>query len=236
MKNFQKSTNEYLNNALGALSNAFNNYETYEDFEKFNASRFLLTDHILFTLFNRTATGILDAIQFIGKDHPDYIIEVSSVVRRFHAKELMVGIDPIISDFISKNPNKIDLEDIGAIMETKMNFHKLISIPVHIREGNTRYQLIQKFIGFYAEDYIRMHIKDYKIGEITTWDDEYWDTIFHWIGFRSVFNKLFGLGIDVQLDDHDNKEIISRLVITERNNDRVPSKVVSVEIPINCKN
>ena len=228
MRNFDKDTNKYLLEVFSKVSKHIDEFTTYEDFSKFCDNRFTLHNHILFTILSVTADGISDAIQFIGNDHKELIKEISD----FQSKKVTVesSTDKIFSDLDKIYNGFMNYEDLSAIMSYKSRYDKHCSIPVYIREMNNRDQLIQKFIGFYAEDYIRLYLHDYKAKGVTTYDDDYWYTFFHWIGFRAVFNKLYGLGMDTHIESEEDDKIVGELVVFA-NNCGTADNIALVKIP-----
>ena len=187
----------------------------------------MLHNHILFTMLGITADSISDAIQFVGSDHKTLLKSISDI----NAKRESVGNinDGIFSELDRLYNGFMNGEDLAAIMSYKSRYDKHCNIPVYIRQENTRNQLIQKFIGFYAEDYMRLHLHAYKIDDVKTYDDDYWYAFFHWVGFKAIFDKLYGLKIDTRIESIDNS-INGELVVFNNNQD-IKNEIVSVKIP-----
>lgn len=239
MRNFSEETNSYLREVYNGLEKEFNKFKCYEDFNSFNVSRFRLHNHLLFSLLEVTSNGIADAIQFIGCDHDDLKTEVTKIIENSTKENKAVE----KLDFIDSYG--LPESDIASIMSFKCHFEKLMHITLGIRSGNTRYELIQKFIGFYAEDYIRMSIRESNSDPIKTYDDEYWYAKFHYIGFRFVFLELFHLGFKMEIDTFYENIKKGRLMVAVDSKDKVlgrlhviagaigvPYNVVTVELPI----
>lgn len=227
MRNFSEDTNNYLSEVFTVLSKLIDEFNSYEDFSKFNDSRFMLHNHILFTMLGITADGISDAIQFVGSDHKTLLKSISAINARRESVENIN--DGIFSELDRLYNGFMNGEDLAAIMSYKSRYDKHCNIPVYIRQENTRNQLIQKFIGFYAEDYMRLHLHTYKIDDVKTYDDDYWYAFFHWIGFKAIFDKLYGLKIDTRIESIDNS-INGELVVFNNNQD-IKNEIVSVKIP-----
>ena len=227
MRNFSEDTNKYLSEVFTILSKLIDKFDSYEDFSKFNDNRFMLHNHILFTMLGITADGISDAIQFVGSDHKDLVKSISDINDK---KESAENIDDGTFSKLDRLYNGfMNSEDLTAIMSYKSRYDKHCNIPVYIRQENTRNQLIQKFIGFYAEDYMRLHFHAYKIDDVKTYDDEYWYAFFHWIGFKAIFNKVYNLDIDTRVEYIDSS-INGELVVFNNNQD-IKNEIVSVKIP-----
>lgn len=233
MRNFDKDTNQYLSEVFSKVSRHIDEFNNYEDFSKFCDNRFILHNHVLFTILSVTAEGISDATQFVGNDHTELTKEISSI----QAKKVSVenNSDAVISELDQIYNGFMNYEDLSALMSYKSRYDKHCNIPVYVRQANTRDQLIQKFIGFYAEDYIRLYLHDYKAKEVTTYDDDYWYAFFHWIGFRAVFNKLYDLGIDTRIESEEDGKIVGELVVF-RNNHGTADNVALVKIPFKTGN
>ena len=227
MRNFSEDTNNYLSEVFTVLSKLIDEFNSYEDFSKFNDSRFMLHNHILFTMLGITADGISDAIQFVGSDHKTLLKSISDINAKRESVENIN--DGIFSELDRLYNGFVNGEDLAAIMSYKSKYDKHCNIPVYIRQENTRNQLIQKFIGFYAEDYMRLHLHAYKIDDVKTYDDDYWYAFFHWIGFKAIFNKLYGLEIDTRIESIDSS-VNGELVVFNNNQD-IKNEIVSVKIP-----
>lgn len=227
MRNFSEDTNNYLSEVFTVLSKLIDEFNSYEDFSKFNDSRFMLHNHILFTMLGITADGISDAIQFVGSDHKTLLKSISDINAKRESVENIN--DGIFSELDRLYNGFMNGEDLVAIMSYKSRYDKHCNIPVYIRQENTRNQLIQKFIGFYAEDYMRLHLHAYKIDDVKTYDDDYWYAFFHWVGFKAIFDKLYGLKIDTRIESIDNS-INGELVVFNNNQD-IKNEIVSVKIP-----
>ena len=227
MRNFSEDTNNYLSEVFTVLSKLIDEFNSYEDFSKFNDSRFMLHNHILFTMLGITADGISDAIQFVGSDHKTLLKSISDINAKRESVENIN--DGIFSELDRLYNGFVNGEDLAAIMSYKSKYDKHCNIPVYIRQENTRNQLIQKFIGFYAEDYMRLHLHAYKIDDVKTYDDDYWYAFFHWIGFKAIFDKLYGLKIDTRIESIDSS-VNGELVVFNNNQD-IKNEIVSVKIP-----
>lgn len=227
MRNFSEDTNNYLSEVFTVLSKLIDEFNSYEDFSKFNDSRFMLHNHILFTMLGITADGISDAIQFVGSDHKTLLKSISDINAKRESVENIN--DGIFSELDRLYNGFMNGENLAAIMSYKSRYDKHCNIPVYIRQENTRNQLIQKFIGFYAEDYMRLHLHAYKIDDVKTYDDDYWYAFFHWVGFKAIFDKLYGLKIDTRIESIDNS-INGELVVFNNNQD-IKNEIVSVKIP-----
>lgn len=227
MRNFSEDTNNYLSEVFTVLSKLIDEFNSYEDFSKFNDSRFMLHNHILFTMLGITADGISDAIQFVGSDHKTLLKSISDINAKRESVENIN--DGIFSELDRLYNGFMNGEDLAAIMSYKSRYDKHCNIPVYVRQENTRNQLIQKFIGFYAEDYMRLHLHAYKIDDVKTYDDDYWYAFFHWIGFKAIFDKLYGLKIDTRIESIDNS--INGELIVFNNNQDIKNEIVSVKIP-----
>lgn len=227
MRNFSEDTNNYLSEVFTVLSKLIDEFNSYEDFSKFNDSRFMLHNHILFTMLGITADGISDAIQFVGSDHKTLLKSISDINAKRESVENIN--DGIFSELDRLYNGFMNGEDLAAIMSYKSRYDKHCNIPVYIRQENTRNRLIQKFIGFYAEDYMRLHLHAYKIDDVKTYDDDYWYAFFHWVGFKAIFDKLYGLKIDTRIESIDNS-INGELVVFNNNQD-IKNEIVSVKIP-----
>lgn len=227
MRNFSEDTNNYLSEVFTVLSKLIDEFNSYEDFSKFNDSRFMLHNHILFTMLGITADGISDAIQFVGSDHKTLLKSISDINAKRESVENIN--DGIFSELDRLYNGFMNGEDLAAIMSYKSRYDKHCNIPVYIRQENTRNQLIQKFIGFYAEDYMRLHLHAYKIDDVKTYDDDYWYAFFHWIGFKAIFDKLYGLKIDTRIESIDSS-VNGELVVFNNNQD-IKNEIVSVRIP-----
>lgn len=240
MRDFSIATNDYLNTIYRRLEERFNLYNTYKDFNAFNVSRFQLHNHLLFSLLEVTSNGIADAIQFIGSDHKDMKTEITFIIENEN------GRDKAVEELDAVDSYGLPQEDINGIMSFKGQYGKLLHISLNVRDCNTRDQLIQKFIGFYAEDYIRMRLHDSKNNDaIKTYDDEYWYAKFHHLGFRSIFFELFNLDFKFETDSIYDSKKVGKLVVAVNSTDKVlgrlsvikgavgvPYNVTTVELPI----
>ena len=239
MRNFSEETNDYLRDVYNQLEKEFNMSNRYEDLNSFNAARFRLHNHLLFSLLEVTSNGIADAIQFIGCDHSDLKTEVANVI------ETSTEENKIIQDLDHIDSYGLPESDVVSIMSFKGYYEKLLHITLAIRDGNTRNELIQKFIGFYAEDYIRMSIHESNNTIIKTYDDEYWYSKFHYLGFKTVFLELFHLGFKMEIDTIYENIQKGRLLLAVDSKDKVlgrlcvvagdvgkPSSIATIELPI----
>lgn len=205
---FQKETYKYFRDIFLKLTLCIDKFNTYDDFAKFTDSRYILHNHILFTILTVTSEGISDALQFIGNDNQELLKEISaSYDRRGKDQELIAN--PVFNELDQIYNGFITGEDLAAIMSYKSRFNKHCDIPVHIRQSNAQNQLIQKYIGFYAEDYIRSKLTQDTTSVKYMLNDDYWYAAFHFLGFKAVFNKLYDLDMSVKVDDLNAEDRIT---------------------------
>lgn len=231
---FQKETYKYFHDVFLKLAPCVDIFNTYDDFAKFTDSRYILRNHVLFTILTVTSEGISDALQFIGSDNRRLLKEISASYDKL-GKDQELTADPVFNELDQIYNGFISGEDLAAIMSYKSRFNKHCDIPVYIRQSTTQNQLIQKYIGFYAEDYIRFKLTQDTTSVKYMFNDDYWYAAFHFLGFKAVFNKLYNLDISVKVDDLNAEDrIIGEFAVFKT----IESKIFDISVsrmPIDIK-